>query len=107
MKRITIEDSRLFPVQAFFNAIRDDEFVVRVEELLRNIGHGYDGGVCCTFPEELDPGEEPFEGVEFSVGYEDVIIPRADFRHYLQLACYAYLESRPEDRQQLENLLAA
>jgi hypothetical protein len=86
MASIKISDPKLFPVQAFFNAVlRDPDFQKRIQELSDGIGHGYDGDVTCAFPNELEPGEEKFDGVEFCAGNESIIISQDEFRKYLTM----------------------
>lgn len=104
--RLVLADPKLFPVQAFFNAISDGAFVRVVESLLSGVGHGAEEAFC-EFPDPLDPGDPPFEGVRFSIFEEEVVLDRPTFLRYLRLAVDAFLEGHPADRVRLEALLRA
>lgn len=115
-KRIDIEDApeyeRLFPVQAFFNAIDDDLFVRTVDCLTRGTGAGFNNAVC-SFPGDLDEyaiavelkGKVP-DGIMFSLFEDEVVVDIPTFRRFLTLACEAYVHDHPEDRARIEELLA-
>ena len=102
--RIQVDNERLFPIQAFFNAISDHSFVETIANLLRGIGASFDDA-HCEFPKDLDPGEEPFEGVRFALYDDEVVVGFRTFRHYLELACTAYISENPINRSKIENLL--
>jgi CDI immunity protein len=105
-KRIIIGDDRdpLFPVQAFFNSIGDSSFVSIVSSLVKRIGYCTDY-TCCNFPSNLDPGEEVFEGVRFSL-FEDVaIIDNKSFLNYLELVCNEHIKFCPDDEEEIIKLL--
>jgi hypothetical protein len=90
-----------FPVIAFFNAIPNSNFLDVMEQLSLGIGRGINDTVC-TFPEELDPDEETFEGIMFSLYDEEVIIKHQTFLYYLQMACAVYLEDCPDKKGIIE-----
>jgi CDI immunity protein len=102
--RLLLED-RLFPVQCFFNAVSDYNFVEIVGRLLQGIGHGTDYAQC-TFPEDLEPGEEVFEGVRFSIFEESVILTVEELRYFIDKACESYIADHPEDRNVIRGLLS-
>jgi hypothetical protein len=105
-KRIIIGNDRdpLFPVQAFFNSISDSSFVSIVSSLVKKIGYCTDNA-CCAFPGDLDPGEEVFEGVRFSL-FEDVaIIDSKSFLNYLELVCNEHIKFCPDDEEEIRELL--
>lgn len=80
--RLQLEES-MFPVQAFFNAIPDDCF----DKVLASLqGHvGYSINDChCQFPSDLDPDEESFSGVRFSIYEDEVILDDEDFQGILE-----------------------
>lgn len=93
-----------FPIVAFFNAISDNSFVHVLEQFTLGVGSGINETVC-TFPEDLDPGDEVFDGVMFSLFDEEVIVDYQTFFYYLKLACSIYLEDHPEDKAVIENNL--
>jgi hypothetical protein len=93
--RLTLNDA-LFPVQAFFNAIPDAEFPRVIALLVSGVGYVFNE-VACTFPDDLDPGDEQFEGVQFAVGNEEITLPRAECAKYIELAIEQHLKSRPAD----------
>lgn len=106
-KRLEIvgDSDPLFPVQAFFNAVSDDSFVRTVSNLVVGIGAGADDAFC-EFPGDLDPGDDPFEGVRFALYEDEVAVDERTFRRFLRLACDAYISAHPEDVEKIEDLLA-
>jgi hypothetical protein len=105
-KRIIIGDDQepRFPVQAFFNSISDSSFVGIVSSLLKHIGYCTDNA-CCKFPSDLDPGEEIFEGVRFSLFEDIVIIDNGSFLEYLKVVCNDHIEHCTSDKEEITNLL--
>lgn len=103
--RLSINNEKLFPVQAFFNAIGNDSFLEMVRCLARGVGFSCDE-VDCSFASDLDPGETPFEGVRFSLFEESVIVSRSLCWSYLNAASAAYLSKYPEHQAELLKLLA-
>jgi len=87
--------SELFPVQAFFNAISDTHFVETMLSLHAGIGRGIND-VVCSFPDDLDPGEDPFDGVRFSFFEETVVISRNMLRTVMKQACEAFIRDHPD-----------
>lgn len=73
---ITLEN-RLFPVQAFFNAMPARSFFEALENFAKGIGAGFNDAVC-EFPDELDEDEEKFTGVKFYIFNEELIVSNAD-----------------------------
>jgi hypothetical protein len=102
--RIQIDDVRLFPIQAFFNAISDHSFVETIANLLSGVGASFDEA-HCEFPADLDPDEEPFEGVRFALYDDEVVVDLQTFRHYLELACIAYISENPSNLPKIETLM--
>lgn len=101
--RIHLSDS-LFPVQAFFNALSDSSFLRVIEDMTKGIGSSID--VChCNFPGDLDPGEEPFEGVSFSIYEEEVILSKDNLVKYVVLACDEFLKNNPDKINEVEKVL--
>ena len=107
MKIDSIEDAdKLFPLKTFFNQIRDDEFVSTIRDMVHGIGRGFDD-LCCTFPGDLDPNEEAFQGAEFWIYRNDaVIVDNQTLMYYLRLASAEYTKRCPEDRAIIEQILA-
>ena len=100
------DNDPLFPVQAFFNAISDDSFVRTVENLSKNIGAAFDD--CdCEFPGDLDPGDETFEGVRFSLFEEEVVVDQNTFQRFLRLACEEHLRRHPQDSHAINESLSS
>lgn len=102
--RLTIDDSRLFPVQAFFNAVGDSSFVKMIDHLTRGIGYTSDEA-HCRFPSDLDPGEESFAGVRFTLFEDQVLLNKEQLRTFLTEACAAYAATHPSDRLVLDQYL--
>ncbi|MEC3605680.1 ribonuclease toxin immunity protein CdiI [Bacillus glycinifermentans] len=93
-----------FPVKAFFNAISDSYFIEVIESMSQGIGYGINDA-DCTFPGDLDPGEEIFEGVEFSLLDEEVIVDYSTFFYYLKIACDSYISDFPQYKGKIESFL--
>lgn len=102
--RITLSDPKLFPIQAFFNAVSDSSFVQVVDHLTKGIGYSINVA-DCSFPGDLDPGEESFDGVCFSIYEDEVVISNDQLRHYLQVVCDDYTSKHPEDERVLKEYL--
>ncbi|WP_242069683.1 ribonuclease toxin immunity protein CdiI [Paenibacillus dendritiformis] len=93
-----------FPVVAFFNAITDDNFVKLIEHLSTGVGYGINA-VDCTFPNDLEPDDDPFEGVMFALHNEEIIVDYQTFYYYLEQACNMYLKEYPQDEETISNIL--
>ena len=104
--RLSLNEGRLFPVQCFFNAVPDFNFVEVVRLLLRGIGYSSDDA-HCRFPGDLDPGEETFDGVQFSLFEESVVITTEELHRYIREACQSYLDCYPDEQDEISNLLSS
>jgi hypothetical protein len=102
--RLTIADTQLFPVQAFFNAVGNSSFVEMVDHMTRGIGYTSDEA-HCRFPSDLDPGEESFVGVRFALFEDQVVLNKEQLRTFLVEACAAYAAGHPSDREMLDQYL--
>ena len=103
--RITISDPQKFPVQAFFNAVADSSFVAMVDHLTRGIGYA-SNEADCSFPSDLDPGEDVFAGVRFSLFEDWVILDKEQLLAVMKEAATAYISEYPSGRQVLEQYLS-
>lgn len=102
--RLTIDDDILFPVQAFFNAVSDDSFI-RVMDSLTN-GVGYSIYECdCSFPGDLDPGEEIFQGVRFSLFEHSVVISNQELSSYIRKVYKGFVDRFPKEQENLARIL--
>jgi hypothetical protein len=99
--RIVLED-QLLPVQAFFNAIPDVEFMKVLGLLAGGAGVDYNG-VGYVLPGE-DDESAPASGALFYVGTESVEVSNDDLLKYVQMSLDAYVASRPLDRSAAEAL---
>jgi hypothetical protein len=107
-RRLTEKDllkQEHFPAIAFFNAIKNSEFVDTIDQISKEIGRGFDE-VDCSFSNDLEPDEEPFEGVEFALGNQEVILDYKTYFYYLELACLKYINEFPNDKQVIEKYLS-
>lgn len=93
------------PAIAFFNAIKNNEFIDTIKQMSKEIGRGFDE-VDCSFSNDLEPDEEPFEGVEFALGNQEVILDYKAYFYYLELACLKYVNEFPKDKQIIEKYLS-
>lgn len=93
-----------FAVQAFFNAVSDDDFTRMVKDLTSHIGWHVD--VChCEFPEGLEPGEEPFEGVKFSIYEDEIVLSQDEFASVLTKVCSDQKRRFPEQASAIDAAL--
>ena len=84
--RLTLDDESLFPIQAFFDAVGDDSFVRVVDSLTKGVGYSIND--CdCSFPDDLEPDEESFEGVRFSLFEQSIVISTEQLGQYIRLVC--------------------
>lgn len=101
--RIVLADE-LLPVQAFFNALPDDKFLLLLQGVLNGVGVDYNG-VGCVLPGE-DDDSAPETGVLFYVGEEEKWLPNDQVAAHLEEAVAAFLTTHPEDREQADTLLS-
>lgn len=95
---------KYFPVKAFLNAIPDNYFLIVLANMNNGTGASFDE-VHCEFPGDLEPDEEAFEGVMFSVLDEEIIIDHKTLYKFLQQASGVYLEDNSHDVDELNRLL--
>ena len=98
------DTDRLFPVQAFFNAMGDSVFLRILADLVSGVGAGVND-VHCEFPGDLNEDEEPFEGIRFSLYEDEVVVDRDTFLRFLRLAAESYVREHPHDQAQVEAIL--
>ena len=72
--------------------------------LSRGIGY-CDNETHCIFPGDLDPGDETFDGVEFSLFEDSTIISVEELHNYIRRVCDEYLVEHPEDAVAVDELL--
>lgn len=94
--RLTLTDPNLLPIQAFFNAVGDASFLRVIECLTKGVGFSIND-VDCSFPGDLDPGDESFDGVRFSLFEQRIVISTDELWHYLEIVCKAYIAGSPKD----------
>lgn len=93
-----------FPAQAFFNSMKDRDFISVMEGFAKGVGRGFDDAVC-EFPSELLSENQPFRGVKFYLFEDEVILHKLDFIEVLKKACLTYIARHPNDRIHIEELL--
>lgn len=103
--RLKVDSDEYFPVQAFFNAVDDDSFLDMVGCLSNGVGFSVND-VDCSFPSDLDPDEQVFEGVRFSIASDDVVVSRKNCLSYLKSACAHYLSRHPIRKLEVTELLS-
>ena len=107
---------------------KKDEFII-VKELLNHFGEypdfsltvdcllGKEGTVInedgCCFPGDLDEYElyndyngVPFEGVKCWVYEDEIIVSENDFFKLLKIACERYIELHPNEKDELQKIMA-
>jgi len=93
-----------FPAQAFFNSMKDRDFISTLEGFAKGVGRGFDDAVC-EFPGELPFEDQPFKGVKFYLFEEEVILHKLDFLKILEEACLTYIARHSNDRVRIKELL--
>jgi CDI immunity protein len=94
----------LFPVQAFFNSVSDASFVATMAHISN--GHGCSTDYChCRFPSDVGPNEPSFDGVQFSLFKDAVVISYRDFADYFSQVCRDYLAQHPTDADLIVNIV--
>lgn len=102
--RLNLDTDEHFPVQTFFNAVDDASFLSMLSALSKKTGFSVNDA-DCSFPSDLDPDEEPFEGVRFSVADESAVICWGTLLIYIRAACEQYLSSHPDERPAIRDIL--
>jgi len=102
--RLTLSDSKMFPVQAFFNSVSDSSFVKVIDWLTKGIGYSIDVA-HVNFPTDLDPWEQPFEGVRFSIYEDSVTISREKLMEIIRPLCADYCSQHPKDEAAIKGFL--
>ncbi len=100
----TIRSDQYFPVRAFLNAVPNTDFIEMLEYLAKGTSYS-ENDIECAFPESLDPWEEAFEGLRFTAGDECIVLSYQDAYAFMQQACQAYLEERPNDTEKVHQIL--
>ena len=96
--------NELFPVQAFFNAISDDSFLKTLEAFSKGVGASFDD--ChCEFPNDLDPDDEPINGIQFALYDQEVVVSSDEFVGYLEKVCDKFLLEYPDKKKDVEDYL--
>lgn len=97
-------DNDLFPMQAFYNRMPARAFMRVLDAFSRSVGASFDDA-GCEFPEELESGDEVFEGVRFYVFSEEYVANSAEFLRVLDAVAEMYLKSQSEDEAEVRELL--
>ena len=100
---LTLDDD-LLPVQYFFNSIPYDLFMQIMESFSKGIGAGFES-CSCDFPGDLDAWEEPINGIMFTLGDEEVIIPYDKFLEILELSVNTFIESHENKKDEALSVL--
>ena len=103
--RLTLDDPKLFPVQAFFNSIADTSFVQVVDHLTGGIGYSINDA-HVRFPADLEQDEQTFDRIRFSLHEDRVTITRNELRKHLQALATNFISQHPEEKNAVEQLLA-
>ena len=98
-------DESLWMVAAFFNEIPDRGLIEVMEAMLNGVGSGFND-VGCMFPGDLDPWEEPFEGVLFYLySQDDVIIDEKTLYKFCEIAARPYIREHFSGWQEFDAIL--
>ena len=88
------EDPMAIP-KAFFNSLYDIDFLWRMKRVAsqKHVADEFHG---CSFPDDIDWDEEPFQGVKFRFRDEEIIIDLEQFKELALQALDAFLKFHPE-----------
>ncbi|WP_157760099.1 ribonuclease toxin immunity protein CdiI [Delftia acidovorans] len=99
-----ILENKLFPVQAFFNAMPGISLIRTLESFCNRIGAGFNDATC-EFPEEVESGDDYFDGVRFSIFNEEVIISNEVFFDILSQVCSIYISKNKDSSEEISSLM--
>lgn len=100
------KNDEIIPAIHFFNAIPNHRFVEVISSLANGIGYTVE--YCsCTFPDDLDPWDESFEGVQFINSALDLesVLEYPTVQELLLKSCRSFLREYPEHRDTINQLL--
>jgi hypothetical protein len=108
-KIVVAQEGQGFEIVAdFFSHVLHRDTVRTLRSMLENKGVGFETDSCEM---ELDPGEEPFEGVKFQTyrwwleDSQEILISIEDFKEVMRVVAKSHLHSTPEDEVKLKKLL--
>ncbi len=108
-----IKNKKLYPMINFLDSLANrSDFVKYVDSITKGYGLGLEGVTSCTFPTDQDEYEIShgmgFEnGIMFTLFEEEEVVVDIDtFWKYLRMACEAYWQEHPEDKETLQSYLA-
>lgn len=105
-KSSDLYSDKMLPVIWFFDAISEPSFIRVIKSLTEGVGSviEYNG---CYFSSDLDPEEEPFEGILFSNGAvnKEVLIDYSITLKYMDVASRSFIQEYPEKKEILSELL--
>ncbi len=110
--QISVQEIEKFrPLIVFLDSIPNSDFVNTIDSLTKGYGTGFQGVTACLFPNELDEymisrGEGFDNGVQFIFFEDEVVVDIDTFWKYLRMACEAYWQEHPEDKETLQSYLA-
>lgn len=97
-------ESKMFPVQAFFNAMPERALLSALDGFSKGVGAGFNDAVC-EFPQEVESDAEMFSGVKFYIFEEELVISNAEFLRCLEGVCQIHIARHPESQSLVEQLL--
>ncbi|KHD36730.1 hypothetical protein NL50_09410 [Clostridium acetobutylicum] len=106
-RRLTEEDllkKEHLPAIVFLNAIKNNEFIDTIEQMSKEIGRGFNEVDCC-FPGDLEQDDEAFEGVEFALGNQAIVLDYKTYFYYLKLTCLKYVSEFSQEQKLIKKYL--
>ncbi len=101
--RLELKEKDMFPIQCFFNAISDDSFIYILRNLINGIGASIND--ChCQFPEDLDPDEDTFEGVRFSIYEDERILSISELGKIINTVCEEQIKRCPQQKNEIKKI---
>lgn len=94
-------------VKSFFESFNSITFCSTIQALIERYDFGNEYQMCC-FPENIEDGEELFEGVKFILGEynPDIqIISDNEFKEIALEACQARLKIDKKQKKEIEILI--
>ena len=101
-------EEKFWPVLDFFSHVLARDTARTIESLLQNGGMIFEAESCDIVP---DWGEEPFEGVRFSIyrswvdESSDLYISEDDFYDALRLVVKCHLHTHPDDEKKMRKII--
>jgi hypothetical protein len=100
------DSDELWVVKNFFSEHDGVLFPSCIAHILSGIGYGNEYAMC-TFPDSIEPDEEPFNGIRFTMyGGHTKVIDEDAFKKITIEACRRYILKNSSRRNQITEILS-